>query len=165
MRRGDSRRAAGRRRERGRGRRVAEEHSRKISGHRSDDAAFAGPQVVKTVRDELTTMLGKRAKPLFASKPPWCRDCGFAGSGKTTTTGKLAKWLTLHGHRPLVMYDRRVSPAAREQLAQVAKAVGTAIWPGAGTDKPLEILKGAIKEAKCPRERRDPGGHRGTFAH
>jgi signal recognition particle subunit SRP54 len=33
-------------------------------------------------------------------------------------------------------------------LAQVAKAVGTAIWPGAGTDKPLEIIKGAIKEAK-----------------
>ena len=39
-------------------------------------------------------------------------------------------------------------PAAREQLAQVAKAVGTAIWPGAGTSKPLEIIKGAIKEAK-----------------
>src|SRR6266446_6224930 len=39
-------------------------------------------------------------------------------------------------------------PAAREQLAQVAKAVGTAIWPGAGTDKPLEIVKGAIKEAR-----------------
>jgi len=39
-------------------------------------------------------------------------------------------------------------PAAREQLAQVAKAVGTAVWPGTGTDKPLEIVKGAIKEAK-----------------
>jgi signal recognition particle subunit SRP54 len=39
-------------------------------------------------------------------------------------------------------------PAAREQLTQVAKAIGTAIWPAAGTDKPLEIVKGAIKEAK-----------------
>ena len=39
-------------------------------------------------------------------------------------------------------------PAAREQLTQVAKAIGTAIWPGAGTDKPMEIVKGAIKEAK-----------------
>src|SRR6266478_2816918 len=39
-------------------------------------------------------------------------------------------------------------PAAREQLAQVAKAVGTQVWPGAGTDKPLEIVRGAIKEAK-----------------
>jgi signal recognition particle subunit SRP54 len=106
-------------------------------------------QVVKTVRDELTAMLGKHAKPLFASKPPsvWM-IVGLQGSGKTTTTGKLAKWLTQHGHRPLVVSTDVYRPAAREQLAQVAKAVGTAIWPGAGTDKPLEIIKGAIKEAK-----------------
>jgi signal recognition particle subunit SRP54 len=106
-------------------------------------------QVVKTVRDELTTMLGKHAKPLFASKPPsvWM-IVGLQGSGKTTTTGKLAKWLALHGHRPLVVSTDVYRPAAREQLAQVAKAVGTAIWPGAGTDQPLEIIKGAIKEAK-----------------
>jgi len=55
-------------------------------------------QVVKTVRDELTAMLGKHAKPLFASRPPsvWM-IVGLQGSGKTTTTGKLAKWLTQHG--------------------------------------------------------------------
>jgi signal recognition particle subunit SRP54 len=106
-------------------------------------------QVVKTVRDELAAMLGKHAKPVFSSKPPsvWM-IVGLQGSGKTTTTGKLAKWLTNHGHRPLVVSTDVYRPAAREQLAQVAKAVGTAIWPGAGTDKPLEIVKGAIKEAK-----------------
>src|SRR5258708_24313602 len=73
---------------------------------------------------------------------------GLQGSGKPPTTGNLAKWLTQHGHRPLVVSTEVYRPAAREQLAQVAKAVGTAIWPGAGTDKPLEIVKGAIKEAK-----------------
>src|SRR3984885_3061559 len=106
-------------------------------------------QVVKTVRDELTTLLGKHAKPLFASKPPsvWM-IVGLQGSGKTTTTGKLAKWLASHGHRPLVVSADVYRPAAREQLAQVAKAVGQAIWPGAGTDKPLEIARGAIREAK-----------------
>ena len=106
-------------------------------------------QVVKVVRDELTTLLGKHAKPLFASRPPsvWM-IVGLQGSGKTTTTGKLAKWLAQHGHRPLVVSTDVYRPAAREQLAQVAKAVGTAIWPGTGTDKPLEIVKGAIKEAK-----------------
>src|SRR6202048_3882615 len=106
-------------------------------------------QVVKTVRDELTTMLGKHAKPLFASRPPsvWM-IVGLQGSGKTTTTGKLAKWLTQHGHRPIVVSTDVYRPAAREQLAQVAKAVGTQVWPGAGTDKPLEIVRGAIKEAK-----------------
>src|SRR6266446_3433058 len=68
--------------------------------------------------------------------------------GKTTTTGKLAKWLAQHGHRPIVVSTDVYRPAAREQLAQVAKAVGTHVWPGAGTEKPLEIVRGAIKEAK-----------------
>src|SRR5467141_1342435 len=106
-------------------------------------------QVVKTVRDELTALLGKHAKPQFASRPPsvWM-IVGLQGSGKTTTTGKLAKWLTQHGHRPIVVSTDVYRPAAREQLAQVAKAVGTQVWPGAGTDKPMEIVRGAIKEAK-----------------
>src|SRR6266581_3719711 len=77
-------------------------------------------QVVKIVRDELTELLGKHAKPLFASRPPsvWLL-AGLQGSGKTTTTGKLAKWLTEHGHRPLVVSTDVYRPAAREQLAQV----------------------------------------------
>src|SRR6201988_4179487 len=106
-------------------------------------------QVVKIVRDELLELLGKHAKPLFASRPPsvWLL-VGLQGSGKTTTTGKLGKWLGSHGHRPLVVSTDVYRPAAREQLAQVAKAVGVSCWPGAGTDKPLEIAKGAIREAK-----------------
>jgi len=106
-------------------------------------------QVIKIVRDELAALLGKHARPLFASRPPsvWM-IVGLQGSGKTTTTGKLSRWLTQHGHRPLVVSTDVYRPAAREQLAQVAKAIGTAVWPGTGTDKPLEIVRGAIKEAK-----------------
>jgi signal recognition particle subunit SRP54 len=106
-------------------------------------------QVVKIVRDELLNLLGKHAKPLFASRPPsvWM-IVGLQGSGKTTTTGKLAKWLSQHGHRPIVVSTDVYRPAAREQLSQVAKAIGASLWPGTGTDKPLEIVRGAIKEAK-----------------
>jgi signal recognition particle subunit SRP54 len=106
-------------------------------------------QILKIVRDELLELLGKHAKPAFASRPPsvWM-IVGLQGSGKTTTTGKLAKWLASHGHRPLVVSTDVYRPAAREQLAQVGKAVGVSCWPGAGTDKPLEIVKGAIREAK-----------------
>ena len=106
-------------------------------------------QVVKIVRDELTDLLGKHAKPQFASRPPsvWL-IVGLQGSGKTTTTGKLANWLAQTGHRPLVVSTDVYRPAAREQLAQVAKAVSIPCWPGAGTDKPLEIARGAIREAK-----------------
>ena len=106
-------------------------------------------QVVKVVRDELLNLLGKHAKPLFASRPPsvWM-IVGLQGSGKTTTTGKLAKWLSQHGHRPIVVSTDVYRPAAREQLSQVAKATGISVWPATGTDKPLEIVKGAIREAK-----------------
>src|SRR6202163_2194629 len=106
-------------------------------------------QVIKIVRDELALLLGKHAKPLFSSRPPsvWL-IVGLQGSGKTTTTGKLAKWLGAHGHRPIVVSTDVYRPAAREQLAQVAKAINVPCWPGTGTDKPLEIARGAIREAK-----------------
>jgi signal recognition particle subunit SRP54 len=106
-------------------------------------------QVLKIVRDELLALLGKHAKPLFASRPPsvWLL-VGLQGSGKTTTTGKLAKWLAGHGHRPLVVSTDVYRPAAREQLIQVAKAAGVACWPATGTDKPLDIVRSAMREAK-----------------
>src|SRR5579862_4646860 len=106
-------------------------------------------QVVKIVRDELGELLGREAKPQYSSKPPsvWL-IVGLQGSGKTTSTGKMGKWLGEHGHRPLVVSTDVYRPAAREQLAQVAKSTGTPIWPGTGTDKPLEIVRGAMREAK-----------------
>jgi signal recognition particle subunit SRP54 len=106
-------------------------------------------QVVKTVREELGELLGSEARPQFSSRPPsvWL-IVGLQGSGKTTSTGKLSKWLAEHGHRPIVVSTDVYRPAAREQLAQVAKAVGTPCWPGTGSDKPLEIVRGAVREAK-----------------
>jgi signal recognition particle subunit SRP54 len=106
-------------------------------------------QVVKIVRDELGDLLGREAKPQFGSRPPavWL-IVGLQGSGKTTSTGKMGKWLAEHGHRPMVVSTDVYRPAAREQLAQVAKATGVPLWPGAGTDKPVEIVRGALKEAR-----------------
>jgi len=106
-------------------------------------------QVVKIVRDELGELLGREARPQFSSRPPsvWL-IVGLQGSGKTTSAGKLGKWLAEHGHRPIVVSTDVYRPAAREQLAQVAKATGTPLWPGTGTDRPLEIVRGATREAK-----------------
>ncbi len=105
--------------------------------------------VIKIVRDELGFLLGDQAKPKFASRPPsvWML-VGLQGSGKTTTTGKLAKWLAGTGHRPLVVSTDVYRPAAREQLAQVAKAVGLPCWAAENTNKPLDIVRGAVRESK-----------------
>jgi signal recognition particle subunit SRP54 len=106
-------------------------------------------QVVKIVRDELLDLLGQPVRLQFASRPPsvWML-VGLQGSGKTTTTGKLAKWLAEHGHRPMVVSTDVYRPAAREQLSQVAHAIKQPCFPGAGLEKPLEIAKAAMREAK-----------------
>jgi signal recognition particle subunit SRP54 len=73
---------------------------------------------------------------------------GLQGSGKTTTTGKLSKWLSQTGHRPLVVSTDVYRPAAREQLTQVARAIGQPVFEAKGIDKPLDIVKGSMREAK-----------------
>jgi len=106
-------------------------------------------QVLKIVRDEIAELLGKQAKPQFASRPPsvWLL-VGLQGSGKTTTAGKLAKWLNQNGHRPILVSTDVYRPAAREQLTQVARAVGLPCFRGEGLARPMEIAKGAVREAK-----------------
>ncbi len=106
-------------------------------------------QVLKIVRDELIELLGREAVPLqFAKKPPSLVFLtGLQGSGKTTTTGKLGRWLARHGHRPLLVSTDVRRPAAREQLAQIARAVELPIVEKASSD-PLELVKAARREAE-----------------
>src|SRR3970040_2348868 len=106
-------------------------------------------QVVKIVRDELIALLGGTNAPLkFAKKPP--SDIfltGLQGSGKTTTTGKLGQWLMKTGHRPVAVSTDVRRPAAREQLRQIAQAVGLPVVEKKSND-PLELLKAAKREAE-----------------
>ena len=89
-------------------------------------------QVIKIVRDELIAMLGTdTARFKFASQPPTViLMAGLQGSGKTTTSGKLAAWLKKGGHRPLLVSVDVYRPAAREQLQVVAKAIGANLYEG-----------------------------------
>ena len=89
-------------------------------------------QVVKIVRDELITLLGKdTARFNFASRPPTViLMAGLQGSGKTTTAAKLAAWLKKGGHRPMLVSVDVYRPAAREQLKIVAKQVDARLYEG-----------------------------------
>jgi len=106
-------------------------------------------QVLKIVRDELVQLLGGTHAPLqFAKKPPSVIFLtGLQGSGKTTTTGKLGHWLMKTGHRPVAVSTDVRRPAAREQLRQIAQAVGLPVVEKESND-PLELLKAAKREAE-----------------
>src|SRR5437899_8622215 len=89
-------------------------------------------QIVKIVHDELVNVLGKdTARFQKASQPPSViLMAGLQGSGKTTTSGKLAQWLKKAGHRPMLVSVDVYRPAAREQLKVVANAIGANIYEG-----------------------------------
>src|SRR5256884_3730227 len=96
----------------------------KAVGQEVMTALSPGEQVIKIVRDELVAVLGQdTARMKFASQPPTVvLMAGLQGSGKTTTSGKLANWLKNGGHRPLLVSVHGYRPAAREPLTVVAAA-------------------------------------------
>jgi signal recognition particle subunit SRP54 len=113
-------------------------------------ALSPGEQVIKIVRDELVETLGKdTAKLKFASQPPTVvLMAGLQGSGKTTTSGKLANWLKNGGHRPLLVSVDVYRPAAREQLKVVAAAIKANIYEGSVGEANTATVERLAKEAR-----------------
>ncbi|HWX91849.1 MAG TPA: signal recognition particle receptor subunit alpha, partial [Terriglobales bacterium] len=122
----------------------------KAVGQEVATALSPGEQVIKIVRDELIAVLGKdTAKLKFASQPPTVvLMAGLQGSGKTTTSGKLAHWLKNGGHRPLLVSVDVYRPAARQQLKIVADAVKTNIYEGEVTEANTATVERLVKEAR-----------------
>jgi len=107
-------------------------------------------QIVKIVRDELMDVLGGQAVKLrFRSQPPSViLMAGLQGSGKTTSSAKLAYWLSRNGHRPQLVSVDVYRPAAREQLKIMAQSAGMPIFEGPpGENSPFELARMARREA------------------
>jgi signal recognition particle subunit SRP54 len=107
-------------------------------------------QVVKIVRDEMVHMLGQhQAKLRTANEPPSVyMIVGLQGSGKTTSTGKLARWLSKNGSSPVVVSVDVYRPAARKQLSILARDLKLPIYEGTPEEtKPIELARSARKEA------------------
>src|SRR5512132_4393765 len=108
-------------------------------------------QVVKIVYDELVDLLGGQSSRLVFTKqiPNVVMIVGLQGSGKTTSTGKIARWLTANQDRkPLLVSVDVYRPAAREQLRVIAKATGQQIFEQAETNDPLTLVREAFKHAQ-----------------
>jgi signal recognition particle subunit SRP54 len=106
-------------------------------------------EVVRIVRDELIEILGRQAALLVFAKeyPTVFLLVGLQGSGKTTTAGKLALWLAKKKKRPILVSTDVYRPAAREQLAIIAKAIDIPCFPGEGMTSPIELALAARKDA------------------
>jgi signal recognition particle subunit SRP54 len=106
--------------------------------------------VVKIVRDELIKTLGSHQSKLrMANEPPSAiMIVGLQGSGKTTTTGKLARWLSKNGHSPLMVSVDVYRPAARQQLSVIAREIKLPIYDGTAEEtKPAELARSARRDA------------------
>src|SRR5580700_1342748 len=107
-------------------------------------------QVVKIVKDEMVKMLGQhQARLSMATEPPSVfLITGLQGSGKTTSTAKLARWLSKNGSSPMMVSVDVYRPAARKQLSVLARDLKLPIYEGTPEEtKPAELARGARKEA------------------
>ncbi len=107
-------------------------------------------QVIKIVRDELVKMLGThQAKLRMANEPPSViMIVGLQGSGKTTSTAKLARWLSKNGSSPMMVSVDVYRPAARKQLSVLARDLKLPVYEGTPEEtQPLDLARSARKEA------------------
>ena len=108
-------------------------------------------QVVKIVYDELSELMGGTSSRLVFTKaiPNVVMVVGLQGSGKTTSTGKISRWLKDNQERkPLLVSVDVYRPAAREQLRVVGGAVGIPVFQDKETNDPLTLVRGAVKHAQ-----------------
>jgi signal recognition particle subunit SRP54 len=122
----------------------------KAMGQEVLSALSPAQQVIKIVRDELIKMLGSHASKLrFANEPPSViMIVGLQGSGKTTSAGKLARYLSKNGHNPMMVSVDVYRPAARHQLSVIARDIKLPVYEGTPDEtKPLDLARSARRDA------------------
>lgn len=122
----------------------------KAVGHEVNKSLTPGQEFVKIVRSELVAAMGEEPDPesgcAAASRSI---DGGSAGAGKTTSVGKLGKFLReKHKKKVLVVSADVYRPAAIKQLETLAEQVGVDFFPSDVGQKPVDIVNAALKEAK-----------------
>jgi signal recognition particle subunit SRP54 len=120
-------------------------------GQEVTESLTPGQQVIKIVKDELTSLMGgEQSKIAVSNKPPTViMMVGLQGAGKTTTTGKLANYLRKkHNRNPLLVAADIYRPAAINQLQTLGKQLNMPVFSLGTEVSPVEIAKQAIEHAK-----------------
>ncbi len=108
-----------------------------------------GQQVVKIVNEELGQLMGDRHEGLcLAGRPAVVMLVGLQGSGKTTTSGKLAKLLAAQQRKPYLVPADPYRPAAIDQLRKLAEQLGAGSFPSAQDMDPVDICRQALSTAR-----------------
>jgi len=124
---------------------------RRAMGREVAKSLNPGQVFIKIVKEELTELMGETCQELnLAAQPPVViLMAGLQGSGKTTTSGKLARWLKEQRKKKVLLVSTDVyRPAAMEQLATLAKELDIECFPSEPSQKPIDIAKRALDVAR-----------------
>ena len=123
--------------------------SEKAVGEEILESLSAGQHIIKIVRDELCLLMGgERAKLAVSNNPPTViLMCGLQGTGKTTTSAKLAAMLKKEGKKPLLVACDIYRPAAIKQLQIIGEKVNVPVFER-GTQNPVKTAEESIQYAK-----------------
>lgn len=133
---------------------VAKEFIAKVKAQCIGEDVFgslnAEQTVIKIVRDELVELLGTSPKGFnWSPAPPTVvLMCGLQGSGKTTTTAKLAKWFLQQGKKPMLAACDVQRPAAIQQLQILGEQIDVPVFAKTDGTKPPVIAKEALERAR-----------------
>ncbi|MEA2607684.1 MAG: signal recognition particle subunit, partial [Chloroflexota bacterium] len=108
----------------------------------------AGQQIVKIVNDELVALLGAGDRTFHLSgNPAVVAMVGLQGSGKTTSSAKLARHLVRQGRRPLLVAADPYRPAAADQLETLGKALDIPVYRAPVGTSVVDIARGGVEAA------------------
>src|SRR5882724_3710144 len=122
----------------------------KSAGQEVIQTSHPGQQIIKIINDELVELLGSANAALNLSGNPACvLMVGLHGSGKTTSSAKLAKFLLKQGRTPLLVAADVYRPAAMDQLETLARQIEIPAFVQKGETDVLKIARGALEFAKA----------------
>ncbi|HAO68346.1 MAG TPA: signal recognition particle protein [Verrucomicrobiales bacterium] len=120
----------------------------KAIGQKVIQSIHPGQQIIKIINDELVELLGSQNAELELKESPSCMMMvGLHGAGKTTSSGKLAKWLMKQGRKPILVAADVYRPAAMNQLETLGKQMNIPTIVCHGEKDVLKIAEFAKKEA------------------